>query len=371
MNTVFIAGLIIYLSPITTAYSHGKYQLSEETTRISYRDEDCPRIRKPLHTLSESERMLYVNGFREIRKNGKLEILSDTHAAEIEIHKGSSFFFYHAYIIWEAETAIRELGGDYECFSMPYWDYTADAGKEDDPLLFHLNVGGDGDKLNNFCVIDDMNDNSWGDLEYYWSTDADTCMEGEIRDDNDPHCCLKRSVSTSQLLPNSFDIATVYMENKNFLLFETEIDHFHSWPHFYLAVNIWSQMATAYAPDDPIFFLLHTFTLYQRALWTTCFNYDTININQLQNHPMAYTPSCNPNMEQCGVVALDASYNLYPLNQYKWSLAYNINITPRKMYDITHWNVKYDLGIHFFFILFIYINIHFLLLMFFFFFFFI
>ena len=84
-----------------------------------YRDEDCPRIRKPFHTLTEDERMLYVNGFMALRKNGKLEIISN-----VAVHKGSSFFFFHAYMIWEAETAIRDLGGEYSCFSMPYWDYT-------------------------------------------------------------------------------------------------------------------------------------------------------------------------------------------------------------------------------------------------------
>ena len=65
-----------------------------------YRDESCNRVRKPIHTLSEEERMLYVNGFQELRKNGKLEILATTHAANVASHKGSSFFFLHAYMIW-------------------------------------------------------------------------------------------------------------------------------------------------------------------------------------------------------------------------------------------------------------------------------
>eukprot|EP00485_Elphidium_margaritaceum_P008361 CAMPEP_0202690690 /NCGR_PEP_ID=MMETSP1385-20130828/5606_1 /ASSEMBLY_ACC=CAM_ASM_000861 /TAXON_ID=933848 /ORGANISM="Elphidium margaritaceum" /LENGTH=577 /DNA_ID=CAMNT_0049345975 /DNA_START=36 /DNA_END=1769 /DNA_ORIENTATION=- len=300
-----------------------------------YRDEECPRIRHPLHALTEDERMLFVRGYQALRKNGKLKVLSDTHAANIAEHKGASFFAFHAYIIWEAETAIRELGDEFACFSMPYWDYTLDAGKEADPLIFHLNVGADGDPEKNYCMSDPL----W-QKPNYWSTDGDTCLEGEER----PICCLKRSVSTTQVLPTTAEIASVFLNNDNFLLFEAQIDHYHAWPHFYLAVYVSSQMATAYAMDDPLFLLLHTFTLYQRALWTTCYEYDFIDVDLLQQYPDAYTPECNPDQADCGVVGVDAVYRLNPLDENDWAVAYSQDITPRKMYDITDWNVKYDLG---------------------------
>ena len=40
---------------------------------------------------------------------------------------------------------IRELGGEYECFSMPYYDWTFDSGKERDPSILHSVFGGNGD----------------------------------------------------------------------------------------------------------------------------------------------------------------------------------------------------------------------------------
>eukprot|EP00486_Rosalina_sp_Unknown_P016059 CAMPEP_0201593506 /NCGR_PEP_ID=MMETSP0190_2-20130828/191085_1 /ASSEMBLY_ACC=CAM_ASM_000263 /TAXON_ID=37353 /ORGANISM="Rosalina sp." /LENGTH=174 /DNA_ID=CAMNT_0048052715 /DNA_START=867 /DNA_END=1392 /DNA_ORIENTATION=+ len=49
-------------------------------------------------------------------------------------------------------------------------------------------------------------------------------------------------------------------------------------------------------------------------------------------------------MVDCGVVGIDAPYNLYPLNQVDWSLASTMDITPRMLYDIQDWNVQYDLG---------------------------
>eukprot|EP01083_Nonionella_stella_P238500 835707_1 len=302
-----------------------------------YLDEDCVRLRKPLHRLTEDERMLYVKGYQALRRSGKLDIISTTHAANVAVHKGASFFFLHAYMIWEAETAIRQMGEEYKCFAMPYWDYTRDSGLESDPTIFHLNVGADGNRQNDFCMDDPL----WSS-DNYWSTDAYTCMNDETR--NPPRCCLKRSVSDTQLLPSAAQIASVYIHNSNYLLFETQIDHFHVWPHFYLAVNTWSQMATAYAVDDPIFFLLHTFTLYQRALWTTCYQYDDIDVSELQKYPDAYTPSCNPNMLDCGVVGLDAPYNLQGMTETDWALAAKMDLTPRMFYDIEDWNVQYDFG---------------------------
>jgi len=308
-------------------------------TNTMFREEDCPRVRQAFHTLSEDERMLYVKGFVELRKNGKLEQIATAHAANVAVHKGSSFFFLHAYMIWEAETAIRELGGDFACFSMPYWDYTMDSGLEHDPSIFHLNIGGNGDPSGDFCMTQSA---VWGNTDIYWSIDADTCADGEQR--NPPRCCLKRSVSDSQLLPSQAQIGSVFVANYNFLMFETQIDHYHVWPHFYLAVDTRSQMATAYAVDDPLFFLLHTFTLYQLDLWRTCYEYDQIPVYELGAFPDAYTASCNPNMLDCGVVGLDAPYNLYPLDEQDWALASQYEITPRMLFNPKIWNVQYDLG---------------------------
>jgi len=311
----------------------------EAESATLFREEDCPRLRRPFHTLNEDERMLYVNGFQALRQNGKLETIATTHAANVAVHKGSSFFFLHAYMIWEAETAIRDLGGEYSCFSMPYWDYTMDAGLEHDPTIFHLDVGANGDNRHDFCMFGDP---LWGDTTRYWSTDADTCFDDEVR--SPPQCCLKRSVSDSQLLPSTAQIASVFVLNANFLKFETQIDHYHVWPHFYLAVNTRSQMATAFAVDDPLFFLLHTFTLYQLDLWRTCYEYDEIAVYELESHPDAYTPSCNPNMDECGVVGIDAPYNLNPMDETEWALAAKMDITPRMLWNPKIWNVQYDLG---------------------------
>ena len=36
------------------------------------------------------------------------------------IHKTSSYLYWHGCILWELELRMRELGGTYKCFGMPY-----------------------------------------------------------------------------------------------------------------------------------------------------------------------------------------------------------------------------------------------------------
>ena len=67
-------------------------------------NEECPRIRRPIDELSNSDLMLYVEGLQAIRANGKYEVMVNAHQEQTEIHRGSSFFFYHTYYVWEVET---------------------------------------------------------------------------------------------------------------------------------------------------------------------------------------------------------------------------------------------------------------------------
>ncbi len=41
--------------------------------------------------------MLYVDGLQQIQENEKYQIMVDPHSTETEIHRATSFFFYHTY----------------------------------------------------------------------------------------------------------------------------------------------------------------------------------------------------------------------------------------------------------------------------------
>ncbi len=74
-----------------------------------YVDEDCPRIRRPIHLLSDEELLLYVEGLHGLRANGKYQVFVDSHffaATESTIHLGDASIFYHTYLIWEVETSV-------------------------------------------------------------------------------------------------------------------------------------------------------------------------------------------------------------------------------------------------------------------------
>ena len=104
-------------------------------------------------------------------------------------------------------------------------------------------------------------------------------------------------------------------------------------------------MATGYSPDDPIFMLLHSFTAYLRAVWASCHGYDTLSGDELDDHPEAYDPRCAEGYPDCGVIELDDVYQFSDemINQ-KWSITSTMEVTPRKMWDFSDWNTRFDRG---------------------------
>ena len=74
------------------------------------------RHRRPWHLISDSERELYINGYKTLSENGKLETFVLTHADKISIqqaHSCATFLPWHRYMLWEFESAIRDLGEEY------------------------------------------------------------------------------------------------------------------------------------------------------------------------------------------------------------------------------------------------------------------
>ena len=91
---------------------------------IGSNNPSCPRHRKPWHLTTQIEKDLYINGLLTLSSQGKLQVFTQQHAdwpARKQAHGTSAFLPWHRYFIWELETQIRNLGGQYECFSLPYW----------------------------------------------------------------------------------------------------------------------------------------------------------------------------------------------------------------------------------------------------------
>ena len=208
-----------------------------------YSDDACERIRKPIHLLTDHELMLYVDGLQAIRSNGKFQVMVDAHAGYTEVHRGSSFFFYHSYYVWEVETQIRALGGRFECFSLPYYDWTVDAGHERHPTVLHSVFGGDGDD-DMHCVATPR------DL---WTTERWPLHELCGSDEGpDAGCCLKRALMQNHSISDAAALAPV-LQRSDFLAFDGGVLMAHQMVHWLFGNGDECEschMATGYSMDD-------------------------------------------------------------------------------------------------------------------------
>jgi len=300
----------------------------------------CTRIRRPIHQLSEDELMLYVDGIQALRANGKYQIMVDAHSSYTEVHRGSSFFFYHTYFVWEVETQIRQLGGRFTCFALPYYDWTIENGRESDPWILNTVFGGDGDPGVNNCVTDPKGLKLWGIDK--WPV-RELCGPPE---DVSVGCCLKRNVDATQHMSTAKDVAPI-IEVPFFHEFLGGVLMEHQRVHWLFAMGDECQscaMATGYSPDDPIFMLLHSFVAYLRAVWAGCHGYDHVDSFILDNHPDVYTGECIDDFEECGAIELDDPYYFGDMATCDWSLTHKQDITPRAVWNFEAWRVKYDLG---------------------------
>jgi len=291
-----------------------------------------------MHLLTEDELMLYVDGLQALRANGKYQIMVDAHSQYTEVHRGSSFFAYHTYFVWEVETQIRQLGGRFTCFALPYYDFTVESGREQNPWVLNTVLGGDGEAGNSHCVTDPHDYKLWGIDQ--WPI-RELCGPPE---DVQEGCCLKRSLDPTQKISTPKQLAPV-VEVPFFHEFLGGVLLEHQHVHWLFGNGCAScHMATGYSPDDPIFMPLHSMVAYLRALWAGCHGYDNIDSFILDNHPDVYTGECIDGYDECGAIELDEPYFFGPMAEADWSLTHKQDITPRSIWNFEAWRVKYDFG---------------------------
>ena len=99
-----------------------------------YADECGKRVRKNWFSLSDAEQQLYIEGLIQLRANGfnglqsnetdEFALIAEVHRDQFGglVHKSSMFFWWHSYVLWEMESRIRNLGGDWKWFGIPRFD---------------------------------------------------------------------------------------------------------------------------------------------------------------------------------------------------------------------------------------------------------
>eukprot|EP01083_Nonionella_stella_P005943 17150_1 len=310
----------------------------------TYNPDACKRVRRSWLTLDTSERQLYIDALMELRQSGQGDVLMDELVAigsEHEnfygevTHTASLFLFWHGYLLWELESRIRNLGGKYACFAVPYWDFSTEADRETKtPLIWDDIIGGTGDPDNHYTV----NGYSWDyTTQQYWVP-----AHCDAEDDEYPICSLKRA--TSDARPPSADvIGSLIMENTNFEDFSKEYATKINLPHLMLT-NVEYLTFPVITSYDPLWFLFHSMVSYHQAIWTDCNEYDLIPPADLDAHADAYTAYCIEGNE-CGEVGLDdAMFFGGYLSDKSWAFVHDEELTVRKSYHFPRWNIIYDLG---------------------------
>jgi len=311
---------------------------------------DCSvRHRKPWHLLSDDERALFVSGFQTLRSNGIMDLFILAHRPSnyaINPHKTSQNFLWHSYFVWEMENQFRNLGPDYECFGMPYWDITNDAAywHEDEDAhiegmpIYNAMLGGEGDVDDNYCVTD----SPWTVDEY--DTDylcADTEEEG--------HCCLKRlngHKKKDSKLFSSTDLSDELLSDVTYGGFGYYVNYVHRNVHNFIGYDTATHMNLEGTPaSDPLFVLFHTFLDFARVLRADCYDFDKVPNDELEE--------CTPNCFEVFNTTLDFEMEFSLLCDADslvdpfCAFTEGQTIAVRELYDIstnTHWNVLYELG---------------------------
>eukprot|EP01084_Bolivina_argentea_P297990 513448_1 len=309
---------------------------------------DCKRVRRSWQTLTREEKQDYIDALMTIRENGNGDVLSDELVAigsshqnrfgEIE-HVASSYLFWHGYLLWELESRIRNLGGKYKCFGMPYWDFSTEASRipTELPYVFDDIVGGDGDPNNYYNV----NEYSWKyTTKQYW-VPAHCDADG----DQYPLCSLKRSASNNAAHGYSAsETGEGIKGNSKFADFTVWYSDTFNLPHELLTdvEYLCEPVITSY---DPIWYLFHSMVSYHQAIWTDCNDYDLIAAEDLDKYPEAYNAFCYNGGAACGPMQLDDKmvFGGY-LPGKEWSFIHNNDLTVRKSYHFPRWNIIYDLG---------------------------
>ena len=333
--------------------------ISSSNVYDTYNADECRRVRRPWNSMTMEERSLYRDGLLKLRENGELNMNLDELVGIASVHDNlfgsvthhdSDYLFWHGYLVWELESRIRNLGGKFKCFGMPYWDFTDEYDRlhsktnqyDNTPNIYKTGLGGFGDPDDYYKV----NEYSWNvKTNQYWSPlKDDNCL---ATNDECPICSLKRDgVSNNGDDADEFEDIASAEGNGAEILKNNRFTDFQQW--MVTNCGLPHGIDNSY---DPIWYLFHSMESYYQAMWVNCNDYDLIQSEDLKDHPEAFEPYCiqvNPvgeGHDQCVAINLDDPlYFSGLLPKRPWSFIHNEQLTIRKLYNLPQWNVIYDLN---------------------------
>eukprot|EP01084_Bolivina_argentea_P308261 532987_1 len=326
------------------------------TSKTSTTSTGCgPRIRKEWNTASQEDRNVYINGLLELSERGILRKFTEQHgelSAESQAHGTSAFLPWHRLFLWELENAFRSLGGDYKCFSLFYWNWGLDASTYDQDYskysILNSGLGSSGDRRNNYCVTDGSF--AVGSYTPYY------CDLTSWRA-NDGTCCLRRrtairnrgNIDTIPEMTNAIYNDDFYGTDVDLATTDIE-DGFRENVEYYSHGGAHCTMGTCgssgghlgngrFSPDDPIFYLLHTYVDFIWAIWQDTNDYDLVDKSELHLNSDVYDGTEIYRSDVNDILI----FNLIIAENYAWSTLTG-NEMVRDVHNIEDLNVKYDKG---------------------------
>ncbi|MES1909731.1 MAG: hypothetical protein MHM6MM_002428 [Cercozoa sp. M6MM] len=212
------------------------------------------RYRRQWRRLSSQQQIEVVDTIRDFRQRGDWARFQRIHASlnnALQAHGTSLFLPWHRWFVHEFESSVRNLDSRYACFSMPYWDWTLDAGSEQfSPLFASSAFGG----------------NSFGACS--------TASWAASR-------CVTRNFNNGVRFASAGEVANVITQQTQWLTFAPRVELQHNLPHEFIG----GDMSTFESANDVLFFLHHSMVDMLFALWQVCHSYDGLEPSQLtQTH---------------------------------------------------------------------------------------
>lgn len=214
-------------------------------------EQECFRVRKNILSLTPEELADFLEALQTLKSNGMYDTITAVHGnpTTFNLFHGNDYFLpWHRWYVLRIESAVRDLGGKFACFSMPYWDWTLDAGREAQSPIWDI-FGPMGKKNDSFCM-----------------------REGPFAEwKNSKGGCLKRVGSDSYRFFSPAEVLDLIMGKKALVggfrpAFEAGA---HSRPHLFIG----GAMNSFASPDDPIFWLHHAFVDKVWTMWQDCHNF--------------------------------------------------------------------------------------------------
>ncbi|RKP36616.1 hypothetical protein BJ085DRAFT_1275, partial [Dimargaris cristalligena] len=210
------------------------------------------RVRREIRQLSPQERRDFFQAIRVLNQGApptEWDQLAVLHVSLNHTIHGNSFFLpFHRRYVYEMENRIREM---IPGFAIPYWDWSIDAYDAASSEVFR----GTNDWLGSQGQC--LSDGAFAGFDVFYS------QEG-IR----PHC-LSRQFNMGSQIGYLYPPAALH----NTMLRTVTYDQFRSsleiGPHATVHRNLGGDMNTLSAPNDPIFWLHHSFIDKLWSEWQT------------------------------------------------------------------------------------------------------